>query len=271
MVTTDQSGSTSGYSRTGVTSSAFNQGAAPNASYNYANTMNGTSSAAPMMSGVIALILEANPSLTWRDVKDILAKTAVQVDAAIAPVTVTLGNGLSHTAERAWTTNAAGFKFHNWYGFGAVDAAAAVTMARTYVPGTMGTFASTGWVSSGALSIAIPDDSTVGASVGLTVPKVGTSGKVETVQIKVTTTAPGGLGWTGDLGIEVVSPSGTRSVLKNIQDGFAGQTGLNGMVLASNAFYGENNTGNWTVNVVDGWAGMETQTLTNVQIRVYGH
>jgi subtilisin family serine protease len=273
MVTADQTGCTNGYSKTAATASAFNKGgtnlASINLNCNYANTMNGTSSAAPMMSGVIALILEANPSLTWRDVKDILAKTAVQVDTAITPVTVTLGNGLSYTAEQAWVTNAAGFKFHNWYGFGAVDAAAAVAMARTYVPGAMGSFASTGWLSSGTLSVAIPDNSTVGASVGLTVPKVGSSGKVETVQIMVTTAAASSPTSTGDLGIELTSPSGTKSILKNIRDGFIGNN-LNGMVLASNAFYGENSTGNWTVKVVDG-IGAWTQTLTNVQIRVYGH
>jgi proprotein convertase subtilisin/kexin type 2 len=36
----------------------------------------GTSAAAPMVSGVIALMLNANPNLTWRDVKLILAKSA---------------------------------------------------------------------------------------------------------------------------------------------------------------------------------------------------
>ncbi len=34
----------------------------------------------PFLSGVIALILHANPALTWRDVKYILAKTATPVD-----------------------------------------------------------------------------------------------------------------------------------------------------------------------------------------------
>lgn len=277
MVTVDRSGCVNGYSRSSAADSLFNQGgtnlASINLNCNYANTFNGTSSAAPMMSGVIALMLEANPALTWRDVKDILAKTAVQVDAAIASVDVTSGMagasvGTPYVAEQGWITNATGlFKFHNWYGFGAVDAKAAVDMARTYVPGSMGTFASTGWLSAGTLSIAVPDYSTAGATVGLTVPKVGVSGKVETVQLKVSTSSANG--WTGDLGIELTSPSGTKSILKNIRDGFVGNN-LSGMVLTSNAFYGENNTGTWTVKVVDGYPGW-LQTLTNVQIRVYGH
>ena len=182
MVTTDQSGCAAGKSVTGATTSLFNQGGTNlgsiNLNCNYTNGMNGTSSAAPMMSGSIALILEANPSLTWREVKDILAKTAVQVDAANPGVTVALGNG-NYVAELPWVTNAAGRKFHNRYGFGAVNVSAAVAMARTYVSGTLGTFTNTGWISSGAISLPIPDNSVTGTGGAITVPKVGSSGIVE--------------------------------------------------------------------------------------------
>lgn len=271
MVTTDQSGCAAGHSVTGATDSLFNKGGANlagiNTNCNYTNIMNGTSSAAPNMSGSIALILEANPALTWREVKDILARTAVQVDAAIAAINVALTGG-NYVAEQGWVTNAAGLKFHNWYGFGEVNAKAAVDMAKTYVSGSLGTFANTGWISSGVLNLPIPDNSVTGASTTLAVPKVGAGGIVEAVQIQVTT-ANTGAGYTGDLGIELTSPSGTKSILKNIKDGFNGPN-LAGMVLASNAFYGETSTGNWTVKVLDGWA-TGTQSLTNVQIRVYGH
>jgi subtilisin-like proprotein convertase family protein len=278
MVSTDQSNCAKGYSTSAETSSAFNQGGTNvggvNASCNYTNGMNGTSSAAPMMSGVIALILEANPALTWREVKDILAKTAVQVDASNPGVTVTAGmTGASvatpYVAELPWTQNTAGFWFHNWYGFGAVNASAAVNMARTYVSGSLGTFANTGWIDSGTLALAIPDNNVAGASTTLAVPAIGVSNFVEVVQIQVTTTGDDGGGWTGDIAIELTAPSGTKSILKNIKDGFDG-TNLAGMVLASNAFYGEPSTGNWTVKLVDGWTP-DTQTLTNVKIRVYGH
>ena len=143
MVTTDQSGCTNGYSRTAATSSNFNKGTVPgtNTSCNYTNTMNGTSSATPVTVGAIALILEANPALTWRDVKHILASTARQIDATRPAVSFVLGNGLSYIAEPAWTTNFAGFKFHNWYGFGMVNASAAVNMATTYMLGQLGALA----------------------------------------------------------------------------------------------------------------------------------
>jgi subtilisin-like proprotein convertase family protein len=89
---------------------------------------------------------------------------------------------------------------------------------------------------------------------------------IEAVQIRVNITHT----FTGDLGIALISPMGTRSVLKNIADQFAGDQDLTNMVLLSNAFYGENPTGTWTIKGVDGLA-MDTGTLTNWAIRVYGH
>ncbi len=267
MITTDQSGCVIGSATTNrENGSAFNDGAAPNTSCNYTNQMNGTSSATPMTAGVIALILEANPALTWRDVKHILANTARQIDAARAAFTVALTGGF-YVAEPAWTTNFAGFKFHNWYGFGMVNASAAVNMARIYTLGQLGTLANTGFIASaGALGLAIPDNSAVGATSVLSVPNTPGVQTIEAVQIRVSVTHP----FTGDLGIELISPKGTRSVLKNIRDQFGNSANLSNMVLLSNAFYGENPTGSWTIKVVDG-APADTGTLDNWAIRVYGH
>lgn len=89
---------------------------------------------------------------------------------------------------------------------------------------------------------------------------------IEPLQITVSTIHR----WTGDLGVELVAPSGTKSVLLTIRNGFASTTGLHGMVLASNAFYGERSKGDWTIPVIDGERG-NTGVLTNWQIRVFGH
>jgi subtilisin-like proprotein convertase family protein/subtilisin family serine protease len=267
MVTADQSGCAKGLATTTTNNlSAFDNGGAPNGSCNYTNAMNGTSSATPVTAGVIALMLEANPALTWRDVKHIFASTARQIDAARAAITVQLPNpGPTYVAEPAWTPNAAGFKFHNWYGFGMVDASAAVNMAKTYAV-NLGMFSDTGFiVSAAALGLAIPDDSATGVTAMLKV-NVPAVQFVEAVQIRVNITHP----FTGDLGVELSSPQGTRSVLKTIRDGFAGSADLTNMVLLSNAFYGENPTGTWTIKVVDGNT-VDTGTLNNWAIRVYGH
>ena len=72
IITTDLVGD-SGYNQTGyVTDRDF----LPDT--NYTSTFNGTSAAAPQVTGVIALMLEANPNLSWRDVQEILLRSARQ-------------------------------------------------------------------------------------------------------------------------------------------------------------------------------------------------
>jgi subtilisin family serine protease len=44
----------------------------------YTTRFNGTSGAAPVAAGVVALMLEANPNLSWRDVQEILVRSARQ-------------------------------------------------------------------------------------------------------------------------------------------------------------------------------------------------
>ncbi len=104
---------------------------------NYTGQFNGTSAAAPSVSGVVALMLEANPKLTWQDVGFILAKTARKVDATIATGVnkvnfLPSGGSGAWNIEDPWISNAAGFNFQNRYGFGLVDANAAVQLAVSY-------------------------------------------------------------------------------------------------------------------------------------------
>ncbi|HUL79408.1 MAG TPA: S8 family serine peptidase [Vicinamibacteria bacterium] len=247
LVTTDQSGCDQGFARTtngdpvDLAWNHFGLGAPPNESCNYTSDMNGTSGATPVLAGIVALLLEANPSLGWRDVKHILATTARKVDPDRAPVVLTLGHG-SYVAEPGWTTNAAGHPFHDWYGFGAVDAAAAVNAALSYPHGQLGAFVDTGWLSSASLSIHIPDDDAAGATTSLN----ATGGLVVETAVLVVGVAHTKM---SELAVELVSPSGTRSVLKAPLDGLS--VSLNAMRLGSNAFYGEPADGAWTVRVVD--------------------
>ncbi len=78
----------------------------------------GTSFAAPIVSGVVALMQEANPELGWRDVQDILVRTAVVID--IDP----------DSLNDSWVTIAAGLSHSYEYGFGKVDTRAAVILAQ---------------------------------------------------------------------------------------------------------------------------------------------
>ncbi|MDZ4658612.1 MAG: S8 family serine peptidase [Bythopirellula sp.] len=75
IVTTDQTGQ-AGFNQAPV------NGSETDADYlldtDYSSRFNGTSASAPIVSGVIALMLEANPNLTYRDVQHILVRSARQ-------------------------------------------------------------------------------------------------------------------------------------------------------------------------------------------------
>jgi subtilisin family serine protease len=265
MITTDQMGCGRGYSNTVDEAVNELQDNSNNLNPNcdYTSTFNGTSSAAPVLSGAIALMLNKNSALTWRDVRHILITTAVKTPATAnhGKITVNLTDG-SYIVANTWVTNSAGHEFHNWYGFGQLDVDAVVSAAGSYST-NLGTFVETGWSSdSGIDDSDIEDGNTSGGSDTIT---FGTALTIETVQIKISANHP----YIGDLGIELTSPAGTRSILLNARNGFS-SANLSDMVLTSNAFYGETSNGNWTIKVVDS-AFFDTGTLDSWSIRVFGH
>jgi subtilisin family serine protease len=270
IMSVDQSSCSSGYVKNGTYGgNAFdNQGYhSENSSCNYMSTMNGTSSAAPTVTGVIALMLEENPNLTWRDVKKILASTARQVDV---PRTVSV-NGIE---QYSWITNAAGYKFHNWYGFGVVDAAAAVSSAKAYASNSLGTFVETGWNSSATVTATMVDSTTHYIDVPITDPS-GSSGVIEFVRLRISLrhSKP------NSLGIRLQAPSGTVSTLlqpytrlKNNPNADCSATATcTYFELASNAFYGESIAGTWRLLVTDHISDSTQGIFEKYQINIYGH
>lgn len=263
MITTDIRGCNAGFSyRDPNLDSLFNFGGfSSNLQCDYTNIFNGTSSAAPVVSGVVALMLEANPNLTWRDVKHILAETA-------DPVGFPFDNDLSHPHsggnpfgvlyeyDYKWIMNGAGKLFSNWYGFGRVDAEEAVTMALSYPVGNLTAFEQTKdsnglwYYDSGdltGLNYNILDESPVtDAEHSIW---VGHNLLVESVQIKITSDHP----WPSDLAVHLVSPSGTESRLMTLNNGIYGEP-LDDFLMLSNAFYGEESQGFWTIKIYDGSA-----------------
>jgi len=91
----------------------------------YTEDFGGTSAAAPMVSGVAALMLQANPRLTWRDVPLILARTARQVDAS-------KGGWSELRSPLAGVTGHDVLRYSHHYGFGVANADAAVRLARNW-------------------------------------------------------------------------------------------------------------------------------------------
>lgn len=267
MITTDRAGCTLGYSKSTQTP-AFEKGAsAENTSCSYTSVFNGTSSAAPTVTGAIALMLEANPNLSWRDVKYILASTATPVNFETGTITHPLGATLPGGMDwdQKWITNAAQFKFHNWFGFGRLNIDAAVTKAQEFntAPVSLGTYTETNWAHfNTGLTTSIPDNSSLGAT---SILNVTSNLKVEAVQIKVSVTHAD----ISELALELTSPSGTKSVLVPARNSLTGIANFVNDVFLTNAFYQETSSGNWTLKVIDAKAA-NAGTLTAFSLNIFG-
>ncbi|WP_264406246.1 S8 family peptidase [Vibrio owensii] len=253
MVTTDLMGCEEGQNTSAdLGINGLHGGTEQDPSCNYTSTMNGTSSAAPNTSGAIAAIMSTNHALTARDVRALLAETASVTDKDHPGVQLEFVNNqgelVSYEAISPWQKNAAGVDFHTFYGFGAVNLDEAMKRARmtnNVLPAQI----ITPWASN-ATEVSVPDASLVGGSSAIAVTDDIT---VESVQVKLTlehSRLP-------DLAIELVSPSGTRSVLQTPRNGLVGQsldpnvTGYENQLLLSNQFYGEDAKGEWTLRAID--------------------
>ena len=224
---------------------------------NYVN-VSGTSFAAPAVSGVVALMLEANPGLGYRDVQEILAYSARQIGAN-SPLWKTNGAG-------DW--NGGGLHYSPDYGFGLVDAHAAVRLAETWT--RQSTFANmAAGTGSAAPNLAIPDGSAAGIASTVSIGQNLGIDKIE-VDLNISHT------WIGNLRVVLVSPQGTESVLID-RPGINPDTGSGAgnsadninFVLSSNHFWGEDSAGLWTLRVYDLATG-ETGKLNSWSLKVYG-
>jgi kexin len=207
--------------------------------------MNGTSAAAPMVSGVVALMLNANENLTWRDVRYILATTARKNDPT----------------DTDWKLNGASWNINHNYGFGAVDAFEAVKKAKIFTSlGNLKRFDENKTVS------AYTDFSSTQKST-ITVP-AGAKGvdKIEFVEVMVdiddSTTST-------KLNITLKSPSGTESELAyNDYTGVWPKNLFNGGRRFGTARHlDEIAEGDWTLTIS---GGSGSRTFNKWGITIYG-
>jgi len=234
VVTTDRTGS-AGYN---VSSSAT---PGELSDRDYTNDFGGTSSATPLVSGVIALMLEANPNLGWRDVQHILANSARRNDVA----------------DVGWSQNGAGKWVNHKYGFGVVDAAAAVSMAQGWT--NVGAEVSAG---SGTINVGqtIPDNNAAGITSSFT---MGADIRMESVEVVFSATHTS----RGHLQVVLTSPAGTRSVLAERR----ADTGdhYSAWTFSTVRNWDESSKGTWTLTVSDLTSGT-TGTFGSWAMNVYG-
>ena len=158
-------------------------------------------------------MLSAQSNLTWRDLKHIFATTARQLEPDIRQTRVAFG-GKPAVLQHGWITNSAGYKFHNHYGFGAIDLDRAVSLARSITPNDLGTFVQSDPFSQ-STSAEIPDHDGSGVTLTQTVSGLPNSANIEAVQVRFMITHPNPY----DLGLTLISPSGTPSVVNHVFNG----------------------------------------------------
>jgi subtilisin family serine protease len=188
----------------------------------YFDSFNGTSAATPIVSGVAALMLEKRPDLGWRDVQQILALTAV-------PVNFNDGD---------WSINGAGCWVSHDYGFGRVDATAAVRLAEDWpllgakqiAQGTSG------------FVVSLPQDVMVNRSI-----QINRNIRVQHALVKVNLSHSD---W-GDLRIELQSPDGTRSILSEPHPNSDSSGAPGSWTYLSTHYLNESSLGEWVLSITD--------------------
>ncbi len=191
--------------------------------------VSGTSFAAPLVSSAIALMLEVNPELGYRDIQEMLA---VAADPS---------KGRGAAANGAGNVNGGGMVFDREMGFGALDAEAAVKLARHWTK--QSTARNEEHLGS---AFALPDqfDST-SQSLEVTIDNAGADGfAIDFVELTLEVTDADLKG----LSIELVSPQGTKALIAPNLVVIGDRTYLS-FKFSSVATWGESPFGTWTLNL----------------------
>ena len=220
----------------------------------YTSSFGGTSAATPITAGAVALILDANGALGYRDVQEILAYSARQVDVT--------DPGWAYNGAHNW--NGGGLHTSHDFGFGLIDTLAAVRLAETWTK--QSTAANESVVSATrAPNLALVDNGTVTDTI-----TIGSGIDIEHVEVVLDL----GHTWIGDLIITLTSPDGTESVLVNRP----GKTTSNpdgtsqdniDFTLSSTHHWGEFGVGDWTLEIQD-LVAQDTGTLFSWTLNLFG-
>jgi len=212
----------------------------------YTYSFGGTSSATPLAAGCAALLLQAYPSLSWRDVLDILIRSATK----------------NSPSDTSWFNNGAGLHFSHKFGFGRVNAAGALSIAATHTPLPPETTPLTGGETL-STPITIPDNNATGITRTTTISGPANF-KVEYVAVDVVITHP----YRGDLEMTLTAPSGVNSKIATTRSDSGDD--YNHWVFTSVAHWGENPNGVWSFKVADRYAG-DVGSLSSWTLTIYGH
>nr|XP_021497510.1 proprotein convertase subtilisin/kexin type 4 isoform X2 [Meriones unguiculatus] len=208
----------------------------------------GTSASAPLAAGMIALALEANPLLTWRDMQHLVVRASrpAQLQA------------------EDWRINGVGRQVSHHYGYGLLDAGLLVDLARVWLPTQPQKKCTIRVVHS---PIPIVPRMLVAKNVSAC---SGGSRRLirslEHVQVQLSLT----YSRRGDLEISLTSPMGTRSTLVAIRPLDISGQGYNNWIFMSTHYWDEDPQGLWTLGLENKGYYFNTGTLYYYTLLLYG-
>jgi subtilisin-like proprotein convertase family protein len=209
--------------------------------------VSGTSFAAPLVSATIALMLQANSTLGYRDVQEILA-----ISDRPSPPTGAQING-------AGFVNGGGLIFDRSVGFGRLDAEAAVRLARHWTDQSTAANEQHTRLDMGPSSQVTPMhtglEGVVSERENLTLDWVELTLRLDDPNLR-------------DLRIELVSPGGSRSVIAENLNAAGGRTTLN-FTFTTAVHWGEEPAGLWRLELTHSSSG-PGPTVQTARLDFYG-
>uniref|UniRef100_A0A0K0E7I3 P/Homo B domain-containing protein n=1 Tax=Strongyloides stercoralis TaxID=6248 RepID=A0A0K0E7I3_STRER len=189
----------------------------------------GTSASAPIAAGIIALALEANPSLTWRDIQHIVLRTANPIPLLDNP---------------GWSTNGVGRKISNQFGYGLMDAGAIVKLSKvwTTVPEQRKCIYKYKMVEPRIVNGNFQINFTINVN---DCPNGDSILYLEHVQVISTIK----YSKRGDLKLTLLSPSGTKSIILPIRSQDDNKNGINRWPFLTVQMWGEDPRGEWILMI----------------------
>lgn len=192
----------------------------------------GTSASAPLAAGIVALALEVNPELTWRDVQHLVMWTS-----EYAPLSDNSG----------WQRNAAGAWINTRFGFGLVNAYGLVTAATnwTNVPPKTVCRVAAEPLKNNTISYGIRSE--------VLFTTDGCKGKEEEIRFLEHVEVLTNIAFTvrGALEMHLTSPAGTRVQLLSPRERDQSEKGFVDWKFMSVLSWGEQPGGTWVLDVID--------------------